>query len=80
MNKDLLTIRWVTFVALVSSATVYLMPRISADPSVLVVSGLLVLLAAGFLTWTLDSSLRYLVRRLSPPAPDARVMRARRRR
>lgn len=71
MDKDLLTIRWVTFVALVSSATVYLLPRISTDPAVMVIGGLLVLLAAGFLTWTLESSLRYLVRRLSPPAPNA---------
>ena len=70
MDRDLLTIRWVTFVALVSSATVYLLPRISADPTTLLISGLLILVAAGFLTWTVEASLRYLVRRLSPTRVD----------
>lgn len=66
MDKDLLTIRWVTFVALISIATIYLFPRIEGDPLSLVVGGLLIMLAAGSLSWAVASSLGYLARRLSP--------------
>jgi len=72
MDRDLLTIRWVTFLALISSAALYLFPRIETDPLHLVAGGLLILLAAGSLTWAVEASLRYLVRRLAPPAEDVR--------
>jgi signal transduction histidine kinase len=66
MDKDLLTIRWVTFVAFVSVAALYLFPRIETGAASLLSAALLIVLAAAFLTWSLEASLRYLVRRLSP--------------
>jgi signal transduction histidine kinase len=71
MEKDLLTIRWVTFVALVSTAAIYRLPRLPSNAALLAVNGLLILIAAGFLTWAVEASLRYLVRRLSPPSGKA---------
>ena len=66
MERDLLTIRWVTFVALVTTAAIYRLPRLPASPGLLAANGFLILVAAGFLTWAVEASLRYLVRRLSP--------------
>lgn len=77
MDRDLFTIRWVTFVAFVSVAALYLFPRIESGPASALSAALLILLAAAFFTWSLDASLRYLVRRLSPPlraAEPAREM------
>jgi signal transduction histidine kinase len=66
MDKDLLAIRWVTFVALVSIAAIYLFPRIEGDPRSLIVGGFLILLAAGSLSWAVAASLSYVVGRVSP--------------
>jgi hypothetical protein len=71
MERDLLTIRWVTFVALVSTAAIYRLPLLPSNPVLLAANGCLILIAAGFLTWAVEASLRYLVRRLSPTSGKA---------
>jgi two-component system nitrate/nitrite sensor histidine kinase NarX len=71
MERDLLTIRWVTFVALVSTAAIYRLPLLPSNPVLLAANGFLILIAAGFLTWAVEASLRYLVRRLSPTSGKA---------
>jgi signal transduction histidine kinase len=69
MDRDLITVRWVTFVAFLSVAALYLFPRVENRPASYISAGLLILLAAAFVTWSIETSLRYLVRRLSPAAP-----------
>jgi len=66
MDKELLSIRWVTFVALTSIAAIYLFPRIEGEPRSLIIACFLIVLAAGSLSWAVAASLSYVVRHVSP--------------
>ena len=67
MDKDLLIVRWATFLSLVLVATIALIPRVQGEPRAWFGYALLILAAAALLTFAIEASLRYITRSLIRP-------------
>jgi two-component system nitrate/nitrite sensor histidine kinase NarX len=61
MEKRIRTIRWVTFAALLTSAAAFMFQTILSKPAILGVQLFLVIISALFLTWALESWLRFFI-------------------
>jgi two-component system, NarL family, nitrate/nitrite sensor histidine kinase NarX len=61
MENKIRTIRWITFLALLTTAAAYLFPLIEMNPTIVIVGIILVLIAAAMLTWALETWLRFLI-------------------
>jgi two-component system nitrate/nitrite sensor histidine kinase NarX len=64
VEKNILAVRWVTFLALIVTAVALLLPRVERSSVNNIAIGLLVIFAAAMLTWAVETWLRYLVSQL----------------
>jgi two-component system, NarL family, nitrate/nitrite sensor histidine kinase NarX len=61
IEKNIRTIRWITFFALLSMAAAFLFPLVEWNTSTAFIGTLLVLIAAALVTWALETWLRFLL-------------------
>jgi signal transduction histidine kinase len=64
MDKSIRSIRWITFFALLAVAVLFLFPLVHWTITTALGGAVLVLIAAGLLTWALESWLRFLLGQL----------------
>lgn len=73
MDRDFRILRWVTFAALLAVAVAYLLPIAQANRIDLPAEVALVVLAAALLTWAIESWIRLLINRATPPSTQGQL-------